>query len=148
MTKSGDTGEDFVGRFGPHKRPGPLVGDRDVPPDRGLELLRTAMHAAAQLFLGEGGKPPFDEVDPGRPGRREVHVVARMAREPAPNAGRLVRPIVVEDQMDVEGRRHGRLDGVEELAEFHGPVPLVNSPMTLPVATFRAAKSEVVPCRV
>jgi hypothetical protein len=27
--------------------------------------------------------------------------------------------------MDLEGRGHGCLDGVEELAEFHGPVPPV-----------------------
>jgi hypothetical protein len=39
--------------------------------------------------------------------------------------GVFVGPVVVEDHMHVEGRRHGGLDRVEELAELDGAVPLM-----------------------
>src|SRR3979411_125937 len=108
MTKSGDAGEDLISSLGPYKRPRPLIGARDVPGDSGFEFLRAAMHAAAQLLLSEGGKPPLDQVDPGRPGRREVHVVARMAGKPSLDTRRLVCAVVVQNQMEDErqGQRH------------------------------------------
>src|SRR5438552_16416892 len=42
--------------------------------------------------------------------------------QPAPDERRLVRGVVVEDQMNVELRGDRRIDGVEELAKLHGPV--------------------------
>ena len=53
--------------------------------------------------------------------------------------------LCVRDQVDLERRRHGRLNGVEELAELLRPLPPGNSPITGPVLTFNAAKSEVGP---
>ena len=83
------------------------------------------MHAAADLFLGQFDEPAFDEIEPGGAGRREMHVIARPFREPATDERRLVRRVVVENQMDVEVARHGRVDRVEEAAEFARAMPRV-----------------------
>src|SRR5882724_10209462 len=109
MTKSGDTREDFIGRFGPDEWPRSFVGDLNVPPDGGLQLARAAMHAASQLLGGERREPALDQVDPRGARRGEVHVVSRMAHEPAMDEWRLVGAVVVENHVHVERRWHGRL---------------------------------------
>src|SRR5207245_10776228 len=83
MTKSGDAREDFIGRLGPHEWPRSFVRDLNVPPDGRLQLTRAAMHAASQLLVGERREPALDQVDPRGARRGEVHVVARMAHQPA-----------------------------------------------------------------
>ncbi len=116
MTKSSDAREDFVGRLGPDEGPRSFVRDLDVPRDGCLQLARAPMHAAAQLLVGERGEPALDEVDPRGTRRGEVHVVARMAHEPAVDERRLVGPVVVENHVHVERGRDGRLNRVEEPA--------------------------------
>ena len=74
--------------------------------------------AAPDLFLGEEREPALDEIEPRRAGRREVQMEARALGQPAPDHRRLVRAVVVEDEVDVEVRGHVRLDRVEELAEL------------------------------
>src|SRR5260370_21004468 len=53
---------------------------------------------------------------------------ARPAGQPAVNHRRLVRAVVVENQVDVQGGRHGRVDGVEELTELAGAMPAMELP--------------------
>jgi hypothetical protein len=79
---------------------------------------RVLRDAAANLFLGQFDKPLFDEVDPRRAGRGEVHMVPRSLREPPPDQGRFMRRIVVENQMNVEMAWHRGVDGIEKPAEF------------------------------
>ena len=55
---------------------------------------------------------------------------------------------VVHDDVDVEIGGYMFLDGVEEAAEFLRPVRGMHVPMMVPAFTSRAAKSEVVPCRL
>ncbi len=59
-----------------------------------------------------------------------MQMVAGALGEPAADAGGLVRPVVIHDQMDVQ--------------RPVAPVALAND---VPVFTTSAAKSEVVPCR-
>src|SRR5215831_21276794 len=73
MTKSRDAGEDLIGRLGPDKGSGRVVGHRDVLADRGFKGARARVSPALDLFLGEGGEPALDEVQPRRAGGREVH---------------------------------------------------------------------------
>ena len=54
------------------------------------------------------GEPAFDQVHPRPVGGREVHVEPRVLRQPPPDAGCLVRPVVVEDQVDVGRPGHAR----------------------------------------
>src|ERR1700757_5465489 len=105
-----------------------LVTAVDIFQNGGLERLCAAVHATAQLLLREQREPALYQVHPGGADRGEVQVNARALGQPAPNPGRLVGGVVVQDQMDVQVRRNGRLDGVEEFAELDGPMP----PVTLP----------------
>ena len=83
-----------------------------------FEFNGAAMSAAADLALGERGEPALDLIEPGGRGRREVHVEARMASEPAFDRGSLVRAVVVHDQMHVELRGHRLINGAQELQEL------------------------------
>ena len=95
MRVASDAGEDLVGGFGPNERLGGFVVGGDEFADGNLQFADTAVNPAADLLVGEFGKPPPDE-------------------------GRLVGPIVVHDDVDIEvGRRLG-FDRVQELAELDG----------------------------
>src|SRR3989441_6751741 len=125
MTKSRDARKDLVGRLGPDEGLGMAVCDVDIPPNGRLQFAGAAMDTTPQLLVGERREPALDQVDPRGTRRREMHVVPRMAHEPAVNERRLVGAVVVENHMHVERRRDGRLDGVEERAELPGAVPVV-----------------------
>lgn len=56
---------------------GRLVRDFQIRFDSNFQLAHAAMRATPNLLLRKSGKPSFDQVDPGRAGRREVHVKAR-----------------------------------------------------------------------
>ncbi len=77
-------------------------------------------------FSVKAAEPAFHEIDPRAPGRREVDVEARMPGEPPMDQRRFVRAGVIDDQVQVERRRDGRLDRVQELAKLSRAVALVN----------------------
>jgi hypothetical protein len=93
-----------------------------------LELAGAAMDAAPQLLLGQGREPTLDQIEPRGAGRGEVQVEARMAQEPALDRRSLVGGIIVEDQMEVEGGRYGRFDGLQKLAKLDRPMALMQLP--------------------
>src|SRR6266478_4035453 len=128
MTKSSHTGQNLTGGLRHTKRFGCRVAWTDIGRDRGLERAGAPVRAAFDLLLGELREPAFDEIEPGTPGRREVQMEARPAGQPAVNHRRLVRAVVVENQVDVQGGRHGRVDGVEELTELAGAMPAMELP--------------------
>src|SRR3979411_937966 len=78
------------------------------------------MNASPELTIGEEGKEAFDLVEPGRTGRRQMHMPARSAYEPIADQRRLVGCVIVDDQVHVEIGRDGGLDLVEEFAELDG----------------------------
>ncbi|GLV82459.1 hypothetical protein Slala03_21480 [Streptomyces lavendulae subsp. lavendulae] len=125
-----------------------LVPVGEPGPDVVFECLDGAVDSSLELLLGEFGEPPFHQVQPRRTRRCEVQVEPRVRQQPLLHVRRLVRRIVVEDEMDLEIRRHLLADLGQELLELGGPVPSVEEPMTLPVATSRAEKSVVVPARM
>ena len=71
-----------VGGLGPDERLRVVIVGLDEGSDVSLQLLHAAMHAAFDLLVGEQREPAFDLVEPGRAGRCEVQLVARMAGEP------------------------------------------------------------------
>src|ERR1035437_501436 len=79
LTKPRQVGQDLVGGLGPDERLRVLVVDVEVAEDGRLELGGAAMRAAADLLLGEEREEALDEVDPGRSGRCEVEMVARVS---------------------------------------------------------------------
>jgi hypothetical protein len=121
--------------------------DGEVVFDGALQLAGAAEGAAPDLLGGEGGEEAFDQVDPRSTGGSEAEMKARSLGEPGADQRRLVSTVVVGDEVDVEVGGDVAVDGVEELAKLRGSVTAVALPKTLPVATSRAAKSDVVPCR-
>ena len=123
MTKSCDAGEDLVGRLRPHEGLGGGIVEGDVVRDGGLQGMRAPMGAALDLFLGQRREPAFDQVEPRTAGGREVEMKAGPLDQPPMDPRRLVGPVVIENQLDVERCGAGRGDRIEELAELEGPVP-------------------------
>lgn len=71
-----------------------------------LELARGVERVATDSALGDQREPAFDPIEPQIAGKREVQMHARIARQPRPDLGILVRDVVVYDQVQIQlGRR-------------------------------------------
>src|SRR5262245_54247784 len=80
------------------------------------------MGAALDVLLAQQGEPSVHEVERGRAGGREVQMESRMSNEPSPYAWRFVRPVVVEDQVDIEVRGDVGVNRLQELQELLTPM--------------------------
>src|SRR5687767_11703916 len=76
------------------------------------------MYAAFEEPARQDREEGLDEVDPGRTRRREVAVEARVANQPPLDPRRLVRGVVVHDEVHVESGGNGTIDEVEERNEL------------------------------
>jgi hypothetical protein len=76
------------------------------------------MNAAPDPLFGQFGKPALDQIQPGSRSGSEVQVEAGTFGQPAANQLRLVRAVVVQDEMYVQFRRHILFDGIEKSAEL------------------------------
>src|SRR3954464_8716431 len=76
------------------------------------------MGGTSDLLFREGGEPALYEIDPGSAGGREVHVEAGALGQPGADGSSLVRPRIVQDQMDIQRCRDCVIDGVEEFAKL------------------------------
>ena len=103
--------------------------------------------AATDGALGDEGEEPFDLVEPGRIGRREMNVPTRAAGEPSSDFGMLVGGVVVDDEMDVELGRHIGLDVAQEGEELLMAMAGFALGDDRAIDTLRAANSVVVPWR-
>ena len=90
--------------------------------DRLLQLGDAGEGAAPDALARDLGEEALDEIEPGRAGRREVQLEARMLGEPRLHLGRLVRPVVVEHEVDVEVLLHAPVDPLQEADELLGTV--------------------------
>ncbi len=54
----------MIGGLRPYEGLGVIVGDVDVAEDGLLEVACATEDTASELFFGEGGEPPLDEVEP------------------------------------------------------------------------------------
>ena len=125
LSKPRDARENLIGGLGPHERFRTGVMRIDEVANRRFELGDAAMHAATQLFGGEFGEPALYQVEPRPVGRCEMDVKARPFGEPVADQRRLVRPVIVHDQVHIELLRHRGVDRVEELPELDGPMATV-----------------------
>lgn len=102
--------------------------DREIVFDRPLQLPRAAMGPSADLFFREGGKPSFNQIEPGSARGGEVHMEAWPLGQPRTNGRRFVRAVVVQDQVNIQRFRDGLVDSIQELPKLDSPMP----PMALP----------------
>ena len=105
-----------------------MVRPIEVLTDGVLEGAGAAVGAALDLLFRQQRKPALDEVEPRRARRCEMHVEARMSRQPAAHARRLVRPVIVEDEMEVQRARCACIDRLQELEELLARVPAMTFP--------------------
>ena len=110
MTKSGSTRQDLVSSLGPNERLRVLIATFDVSVDGVLQFARAAVDATLDLLLGQRGEEALDQVEPGGPGGREVHVEAEVAHQPAANERRLWEALGANLQPDCS--RIGWSEGV------------------------------------
>jgi len=81
------------------------------------------MSAAPDLFFGKGRKPALNQIDPRGTGGSEVDVETRTFRQPIANRGSFVGAVVVHDEMHVETRGNGLVDGVQKPAKLRAAMP-------------------------
>jgi len=91
--------------------------------DLGDQLGDGAEGTATNRLLGNDVEPDLDLIEPRGVRRREVHMIARPRGQPAFDLGVLMGAIVVHDQVDVQVRRHGLVDVLQELQELLMTVP-------------------------
>ena len=118
QTESLDALEDFISGLDPAKGFGSLVRARRIREERVDEFGHAVMNAAYQLTLGQEREPRLDLVQPGAGSRREMEMIPRVLRQPALDGRRLVRAVVVEDEMNLQIGRHLAIDRGEKLAEL------------------------------
>ena len=90
----------------------------DVVTDRSFEFSDAGVRAALDPLFTDLPKEPLHQVEPGRRGRGEVHVVARPLRKPCAHLLCLVGAVVVHDQVNLLIRRHCSIDRFQELQEL------------------------------
>ncbi len=102
--------------------------DREIVFDRRLQLPRAAMGPPADLFFREGGKPSFDQIEPGSARGGEVHMEARPLGQPGTDGRRFVRAVIVQDQVNIQRCGDRVVDSIQERPKLDSPMP----PMALP----------------
>ena len=95
-----------------------MVSVCDEAVDGGLKIDHAPEDTTLQSLLGKFCEEPFDRIEPGARGRREVESEARVPVEPSRHLRMLVGSVVVEDPVHGLSNRHLRLDGIEEADEL------------------------------
>ena len=75
---------------------------------------------SAYLLASDFGEEALNQIEPGRRCRDEVQLETRMALEPTLYGWRLVRGVVVDNQMEIEIREGFLVDLLQKLEEFPG----------------------------
>ena len=88
--------QNLIGRLRPRERRVLVVVDGHVVQDRFTQLRNARVRPALEGFLGEQPEEAFNQVQPGRVGRREVEVDPRMTDQPPLDGWRFVRGQIVE----------------------------------------------------
>ena len=95
----------------------------DVLLDGPDQIGNAAEDTSSNALRGELAEEAFDEIQPGRAGRSEVYVEARMFRQPPSYRRMFVRCVVVDDQVEVVFERHLLVDSSQELEPLLMPMP-------------------------
>ncbi len=109
-----DLFDDGAGGCRPDEGLGVGVVVFEIIVDRALEVDDGVEHAAPDALSSDLGEEALDQIEPGRRGRREMHVEARMPGQPRLDFGMLVGGVVVGDQMDIKVRR-ARPSGLQQI---------------------------------
>ncbi len=106
------------GEFGPDEGFRRLVVFGEIGLDGGLQGGDAGERAAADAFSCDLGEEALDQIEPGRAGRREVQMEARMLSQPCFHGGSFVSAVIVDDQMQREACVDRCVDRAQEFDEF------------------------------
>jgi len=102
----------------PDERAGLFIVLFDESVDLSGQLLDAGERPPANGLLRDQPEPALDLVQPGGVGGRVVHMIARPPGQPGRDLGMLVRAVVVDDEMDIEGVGHAGLNVAQEGEEL------------------------------
>src|ERR1039457_6830472 len=85
-----------------------------------LQFGNVVEDTSAYLLASNFGEQALNQIEPGRRCRDEVQLEARMALEPTLDSRRLVRGVVVGDQVEIEIGEGFSVDLLQKLEEFPG----------------------------
>lgn len=88
------------------------------------QLLDAAERPPADCLLSNDVEPDFHLVEPGRTGRGEVDVIPRTSRQPLLHSSMFMRPIVIDDKMNLQVAGDVGLHMIQELQVLLMSVPL------------------------
>ena len=92
--------EDLFGFFGPEERFWIFIVDPNELFDCRDELWHTSKDAPANSLPGDLAKPSFYQVEPRGTGRSKVQMESGMFFKPLFHVGMVVRPVVVQNQVE------------------------------------------------
>ncbi len=120
--------QNLLGFLGPNKGFGVLVVKLDVLFDGSHQFRHALEHASSDSLAGQFAEETFHQVQPGRTRGREMKVEPGMLGQPLLHIGVIVRPIVVQDHVDVQALRNLAVNLAQELQKLHVPVARVARP--------------------
>ncbi len=117
-----DLVENRVGRRGPNERLRAFVVNRKVLGNRVFESCNARERSAPNAPPRDLCEKALDAIEPARACRREVKLESWMCGKLAAHRRRLVRPVIVKDQMNDEVFRHLLIDTAQEAKKLLVPV--------------------------
>src|SRR3990172_1182196 len=88
-----------------------------------VQFGHTSEGSAANALAGDLRKPALHQLEPRSPRGGEMQMVTGVSREPCLHLGVRVRPVIVEDHMNVSTRGCGPLNPPQELQELDVTLP-------------------------
>src|SRR3972149_5742722 len=122
-----DSVENLVGSLAPHEWLALLVVRLDVLQDGTPQLWNAGVGAAFECVLRQEAEETLHKIEPGRVGRGEVEVEARVASQPPRDCRCLVRREVVEDDVNLQLLFDLVVQHAEEIDEVRSAMLLLRS---------------------
>src|SRR2546428_2393685 len=125
LRESRDARQNLVRGLPPGERLGIFLMRVNECLNGGLEFRHALVGPAPQLFVRQLSEPPLHQTQPGSIRRREMDMKAGTLGEPVANERRLVRAVVVHDEVHVQVTWDLFLDQIQEFAELNRSMALM-----------------------
>ena len=117
-----DLGKDRVCILMPGENFGVLIMMAQKVFNGGNEVWHAFEHPASKPALRQLSKPPLNHIQPRRARGSEMEVHARMSLEPALHSWTFMGAVIVHDEMQIQRRRRGMVDGLQKPDKLLTPV--------------------------
>ena len=117
-----DLGQDRVCILVPGENLGVVIMMAQKVFNGGNEIRHTFEHPASNPALRQLSKPPLDHIQPRRARGREMEVCTGVSLEPALHSRTFMRAVIVNNEMQIEFRRRGLINGIQKPDELLTPM--------------------------